>query len=221
MDNQKLYKYLWVIPGLVFVAAVVVIGLSVYQKQNSGLVEVSSVDQTADIYILQPNKTASYAGRGYAKVRLSSGNYIFIGSNGTEKSVVTAYVENNDVTYVKIPGLNNYTLPTQEAINFNGMDYLVDRGWTTDEINSLKRYFFYFKKQAGAVDILSSSIIVTPRSRYSASDEVETSFTVTVDNKTYSAKATRSLSDTSVSLKLYDENGGLVYSSASISNTGD
>jgi hypothetical protein len=92
---------------------------------------------------------------------------------------------------VSIDGqLQNLSLPSQSdnGTRFSGFSTLVSQGVTAPEINGLEAAFQKYAPSAASISINSKSVAPAPYNPNETSSTISYTFSVSIDNTTYTAK---------------------------------
>jgi hypothetical protein len=184
------------------------------ERQNTGILNVSSSDNNARLSVSQPNHEAKSIGIGSASVRLSPGYYLLASADKGQVAQSTINVYKQQTTNAKLNPSQVVFFPTVGSINFLGLSGLVNSGITAQQATSLRQYFFKFNTAAKTVNIDASSFEPGPHDP-NTSTYFSANFSVTIDSVPYKA-AVHYSGLFFIELFLYDQSGNQVFDSGAL-----
>lgn len=167
---------------------------AVYAYQTTGLLALSVNDDNAVITVSGPDTTATIIGTGNTKARLKPGSYlVFAADKGKQTSqVVQVSLKQTSKTSLDIN--DTHLLPSIYNVNFTGMDSLLDKGITIEQVTNLKQGLYSFNNKAKTIAVNDDTIMSGPRDPNSLQGFSMT-FTVTMGGSTYNAVMKYGLGD--------------------------
>jgi hypothetical protein len=185
--------------------------------QTTGILKAQASDKNAWLSISQDNHAAKIIGKGSAKVRLEPGVYYLAAQNGGSKATAILKIQKQKTAnkYLKL----SYTpaAPSVDSIKFEGINGLIDSGFSANQTDSMEQYLFRYKPTARKISI--KDIDPQPRNPHT-SVGFTTNVNVVIDSKQYKGVITRNGSD-DLRLYLYDPGSGkLLFDSDNTQNPG-
>lgn len=220
MDNRNEVwaRRLLVLLGiLVLVWGLYQLVAAVDTTKTTGILKAQASDKNAWLSISQDYHAAKIIGKGGAKVRLEPGVYYLVAQNGGSKSTVTVKIQKQKTANKYLTLAYTPAAPSVDSIEFQGINGLIDSGFSVNQIDSMEQYLFRYKPTARTINI--RGVDPQPRNPHT-SIGFTTNVNFVIDSKQYKGVITRNGSD-DLRLYLYDPRSGkLLFDSDSTQNPG-
>lgn len=185
----------------IILAIIIVISLALAIKtiHTTGLLILSSTDSSAVFSVSRDGSGAQVVGTGSARIRLKPGTYLVAANNTNKSATKVVTITTGQTSSVNLTPSSQTPLSSLSNISFNGFDYLLSNGLTSDQVTNLEQLFFSYKQTAKEVTIDQASVEPGPHNPNDSNFTMN--FTGSIDSTLYRATITYSGLD-AVSLKL-------------------
>jgi hypothetical protein len=160
---------------------------ALYLRSQTGILDVSAPGSMGALTVTESGKVAKTIGQNHrSQVRLRGGIYYIAASINGQLASKQVVIKRGETTSVSLTTRDQVIIPSVQNISFVGIDALVDKGLSDEQIDLMKQDVFIFNQRAIKV-VLDTATISTDPHNPNVDTTWRKHFDLLIDGKRYSA----------------------------------